>query len=221
MLKSGGKKVQVCPLCYGRFVSDFYQDFYRAYFRCQNCSLIFVDPESFLSSSEEKARYELHQNSSEARGYREFLNRLVEPLSVRLGKKELKGLDFGCGPCPTLPFMLEERGYLMSFYDPYFADNPSLLDKEYDFVTCSEAMEHFNSPAKEWNLLLARVKPGGWLGIMTNLSAEAENFGQWYYKNDLTHVSFYSRDTFSFLAERDALKVEFIGNDVILIRKPG
>lgn len=221
MLKSAGKKIHVCPLCHGRSVSDFYQGFHRSYFRCQNCALIFVDPESFLSSSEEKARYELHENSSGDQGYREFLKRLVDPLSARLGEKALKGLDFGCGPGPTLSSMLEARGYSMTLYDPYFADNPLALHMEYDFVTCSEVMEHFNYPAKEWSLLLARVKPGGWLGIMTNLSAEAETFGRWYYKNDLTHVSFYSRDTFSFLAEKDGLEVYFIGNDVILMKKPG
>ncbi len=220
MLKSARKKKEVCPLCLGKSVSDFYQDLHRAFFCCQNCALIFVDPDTFLSSTEEKARYELHENSSENLGYREFLSRLIDPLSSRLGKKKLKGLDFGCGPCPTLSLMLEEKGYLMTLYDPYFADNPSALTKEYDFVTCSEAMEHFYSPAKEWSLLPAMVKPGGWLGIMTNLSAEAETFGQWYYKNDLTHVNFYSRKTFLFLAERDGLEVEFISNDVILIRKP-
>ncbi|MCA2423427.1 class I SAM-dependent methyltransferase, partial [Vibrio alginolyticus] len=29
----------------------------------------------------------------------------------------------------------------------------------------------------------------------------------------------FSRDTFQFLAERDKLELEFIGNDVILLRK--
>jgi len=32
-------------------------------------------------------------------------------------------------------------------------------------------------------------------------------------------VSFFSRETFRYLAKRDGLKVEFVGNDVILLRK--
>ena len=41
----------------------------------------------------------------------------------------------------------------------------------------------------------------------------------WHYKNDQTHVVFFSRQTFEYLAERDKLDLEFIGNDVILLRK--
>ena len=54
---------------------------------------------------------------------------------------------------------------------------------------------------------------------MTKLATEAEAFTRWHYKNDPTHVSFFSRDTFRFLAQRDGLEVEFVGNDVILLRK--
>ena len=107
----------------------------------------------------------------------------------------------------------------MAIYDPYFAPDPSVLTRQYDFVTCTEAIEHFNQPAKEWGLLLSMIKPGGWLGLMTKLATDAEAFTRWHYKNDPTHVSFFSRDTFRFLAQRDGLEVEFVGNDVILLRK--
>ena len=67
-------------------------------------------------------------------------------------------------------------------------------------------------------LLLEMLKPAGWLGIMTRLVTDEVDFTQWYYKNDPTHVSFFSRETFRYLAERDKLKVEFIGDNVILLR---
>lgn len=54
---------------------------------------------------------------------------------------------------------------------------------------------------------------------MTKLARDVDAFAHWHYKNDPTHVSFFSRETFSFLAERDGLEVEFVGNDVILLRK--
>ncbi len=54
---------------------------------------------------------------------------------------------------------------------------------------------------------------------MTKLVIDADAFKSWHYKNDPTHVSFFSRETFRFLAERDGLDVDFVGNDVILLRK--
>ena len=44
-------------------------------------------------------------------------------------------------------------------------------------------------------------------------------FSRWHYKQDPTHVSFFSRETFTWLAARDGLTVEFIGNDVIILQK--
>lgn len=211
--------MQPCPLCHSEQHGVFVEDKNRCYFRCQQCALIFADPEAQLSSEQEKAVYDQHQNNPEDMGYRQFLGRLATPLVERLLAGPLDGLDFGSGPGPTLSIMLDEMGYNMAIYDPYFAPDPSVLTRQYDFVTCTEAIEHFNQPAKEWGLLLSMIKPGGWLGLMTKLATDAEAFTRWHYKNDPTHVSFFSRDTFRFLAQRDGLEVEFVGNDVILLRK--
>ncbi|KJG04979.1 2-polyprenyl-3-methyl-5-hydroxy-6-metoxy-1,4-benzoquinol methylase [Photobacterium angustum] len=211
--------MQPCPLCHSEQHGVFVEDKNRCYFRCQQCVLIFADPEAQLSPEQEKAVYDQHQNNPDDMGYRQFLGRLATPLVERLPAGPLDGLDFGSGPGPTLSIMLEEMGYNMAIYDPYFAPNPSVLTRQYDFVTCTEAIEHFNQPAKEWGLLLSMIKPGGWLGLMTKLATDAEAFTRWHYKNDPTHVSFFSRDTFRFLAQRDGLEVEFVGNDVILLRK--
>lgn len=211
--------MQPCPLCHSEQYGVFVEDKNRCYFRCQQCALIFADPEAQLSPEQEKAVYDQHQNNPDDMGYRQFLGRLATPLVECLPAGPLDGLDFGSGPGPTLSIMLDEMGYNMAIYDPYFAPDPSVLTRQYDFVTCTEAIEHFNQPAKEWGLLLSMIKPGGWLGLMTKLATDAEAFTRWHYKNDPTHVSFFSRDTFRFLAQRDGLEVEFVGNDVILLRK--
>ena len=211
--------MQTCPLCHSQGAGLFHQDKRRQYFRCGHCALVFADPAARLSPEDEKAHYDLHENNPEDAGYRRFLSRLADPLQERLGRSKLNGLDFGSGPGPTLSLMFVEQGHDMAIYDPYFAPEPAVLATQYDFVTCTEAIEHFYTPAKEWGLLLGMVKPGGWLGLMTKLATDADAFSRWHYKNDPTHVSFFSRDTFKFLAERDGLEVEFVGNDVILLRK--
>lgn len=208
-----------CTLCNAELHSHFYQDKQRRYFQCRNCALIFADPATWLLPDAEKRIYEQHQNSPEDQGYRQFLERLAHPLAERLGKQPLEGLDFGSGPGPTLHIMLEAMGHSIAIYDPYFAPDAYVLEKHYDFVTCTEAMEHFYTPAKEWQLMLGLIKPGGWLGIMTQLSTGTETFPQWHYKNDPTHVSFFSRATFLYLAETCQLGIEFFGNNVIIMRK--
>ncbi|WP_158162143.1 class I SAM-dependent methyltransferase [Grimontia hollisae] len=208
-----------CPLCGSADIADFEQDKRRRYFRCQRCSLVFADPASLLSAEEEKAIYNQHDNVVDDPGYRHFLSRIATPLGEKLGDASLQGLDFGCGPGPALAAVLRDAGHEMAIYDPYFFPDNRVLERTYDFVTCTEAIEHFYLPHREWRQLLGLVRPGGWLAIMTKLVIDADAFTRWHYKNDPTHVSFFSRETFCFLAERDGLDVDFVGNDVILLRK--
>ncbi|WP_087023238.1 class I SAM-dependent methyltransferase [Thaumasiovibrio subtropicus] len=212
--------MHTCPLCEAADVAHYHQDARRDYFQCQQCSLIFADPDKRLDPAMEKEVYDQHENNSEDLGYRRFLSRVATPLLDKLPAESLKGLDFGSGPGPTLSVMMSEAGHQVAIYDPYFAPDRSVLAQTYDFITCTEAIEHFYTPYQEWQQLLGMLKPGGWLGIMTKLALDYDAFARWHYKNDPTHVSFFSQATFSYLAERDGLDVEFVGNDVILLRKP-
>lgn len=211
---------EACPLCTHTHTRNFHRGKYRDYFRCLNCALIFVARDALLPPSGEKARYDLHENDPADRGYRRFLQQLITPLTQKLGEAPLDGLDFGSGPIPALAMMLEAQGHTMSLYDPYYAPRPDVLGKIYDFVTCTEAIEHFYNPGQEWELLHSLVKPGGWLGIMTKLMDDLESFPTSHYIKDETHVSFFSRQTFRYLAKRDGLTAEFIGDNVILMQKP-
>ncbi len=211
---------QACPLCAHPTTQPFHADPDRDYLHCPRCDLIFVEREALLGPAAEKARYDRHENDPTDPAYRHFLNQLVQPLLARLGPPPLKGLDFGSGPGPTLSIMLAEQGYPMRIYDPFYAPNPQVLDETYDFVTCTETLEHFYTPHIEWHELVNLVKPGGWLGIMTRIHPSPEDFPAWSYKNDDTHVSFYSQKTFTFLADQDDLHVDFIGDNVILFYKP-
>lgn len=209
-----------CRLCQSTDVAHFHQDKHRGYLRCQQCLLVFVDEASLLPLAQEKAIYDQHQNHPEDLGYRRFLNRLASPLLQRLGDAPQKGLDFGCGPGPTLSLMLEHAGHTVALYDPIYYPHTHALKQQYDFITCTEAIEHFHYPHKEWQQLLALLKPGGWLGIMTKLVIDQAAFQNWHYKNDRTHVSFFSSETFAYLAQKYGLQWEILGGDVIIMRTP-
>ena len=68
-----------CPLCNASNPTAFHQDNRRDYLRCRTCQLIFVPPDQHLSPTAEKAEYDLHQNSPNDLGYRQFLSRLFIP----------------------------------------------------------------------------------------------------------------------------------------------
>ena len=208
-----------CPLCDHIETPLFWQDARRRYHRCDRCRLIFVDPDCRLNAAAEKAEYDLHENRPDDMGYRRFLARVADPLMTRL-QAGSRGLDFGCGPGPALAAMLSEAGFATTTYDPYYAHYPDRLQQRYDFVCCTEAIEHFYRPGREWQQLLTLLRPGGWLAIMTKLARDQAAFANWHYKQDPTHVSFFSRETFLWLAARDGLGIEFIGADVILLQIP-
>ena len=207
-----------CPLCGLSGCVPFARDSNRVYLRCGQCRLIFVPPSGRLSPAEEKSHYDLHENDPEDAGYRRFLGRLFRPLQERLAPCSF-GLDFGSGPGPTLSVMFEEAGHRMNIHDKFYAPDTRVLEQEYDFITATEVVEHLAAPGAVLDQLWALLRPGGWLGIMTKLARDAAAFSGWHYKNDPTHIAFFSRDTFAWLGRHWGAVPEFIGDDVILFRK--
>lgn len=208
-----------CPLCLHSHIQAYHQDRRRSYLQCQQCELVFVEPSTLPDAVAEKNEYDLHQNQAEDPGYQQFLSRLADPLNLHL-EENSHGLDFGCGPTPLLANLLTKLGnHRMSVFDPFYANDKEVLLQTYDFISCSEAIEHFHRPQREWSSWMQMLKPKGWLGIMTKRVIDKQRFSSWHYKNDPTHVSFFSDNTFAFLASRDGLKLKIISNDVVLMQK--
>lgn len=208
-----------CPLCAAGDVEFFHRDSRREYLRCRECGLVFVPPHYFLSAEAEKAYYDLHENHPDDSGYRRFLGRLVHPL-VEKFHDGAKGLDFGSGPGPTLSVMLAEGGFPTAIYDPVYAPNQSAWHHKYDFVTASEVVEHLHRPMVDLQRLWDVLEPGGWLGIMTKRVIDREAFAGWHYKDDPTHVIFFARKTFVWLARIWNAGLEVVAPDVVLLQKP-
>jgi SAM-dependent methyltransferase len=209
----------LCPLCGRDKHKLFFKDQFRPYYRCGHCTLIFVPEFWQLDREQEKARYDTHENDPQDRGYRNYLGRIIPPLKAALGRdfSGLKGLDFGCGPGPALAMMLEEEGASMALYDPFYFDDPTVLTDSYDFITCTEVLEHMVKPKEEMEKLLTLLNPGGVLAFMTQLVTDKTDFSTWYYRNDETHICYFNHQSFRFAAEIGRLKAEFYGKDIIIM----
>lgn len=211
-------EIMSCPLCGQSEAELYWCDARREYRQCGCCRLVFVPRHQYLSAAQEKAHYDLHINSPEDQGYRRFLGRLFDPMVEKLAPAA-EGLDFGSGPGPTLSVMFDEAGFATATYDIYYARNEPNLLRDYDFVTASEVVEHLSQPGEVLDKLWSILKPCGWLGLMTKLVANRQAFSRWHYKNDPTHISFFSRDTFVWLGDRWQSTPLFFGADVVLFQK--
>lgn len=207
-----------CPLCISSEIQDYYEDKKRRYLQCERCDLVFVATEFLPDRLQEKAEYDLHENSFEDTGYRQFLNRAFMPVTEKQ-TPPASGLDFGCGPAPVLADMLTQAGFSMKWYDPIYANDKSVLSGRYDFITCTEAIEHFHRPVQEISLLTSLLKPDGLLVIMTKRVETPEKFANWHYKNDMTHVSFFSASTFDYIGREYGFSVTLYSKDVVLLKK--
>ena len=212
----------MCPLCTSSNCTHFHTDKKREFLRCQTCKLVFILPAYLPSIREEKSEYDKHENEFNDTGYIVFLERALKCIPENVmpnERKEKSALDFGCGPSPVLAILLEELGYSSSFYDPFYFNHCKPLSQRYDLITCTEAIEHFHQPRNEWKQFMRLLAPGGVLVCMTKRVISAERFSHWHYKNDPTHVSFFSEDTFSYLALKSNLSVSFPLPDVAVFRK--
>jgi hypothetical protein len=207
-----------CPLCGAASVRPFATAHGRRFLDCSLCGLVHVAPADRPTDAAAAAHYATHHNDPSDPGYRAFLDRLAAPLAERL-PPGARGLDFGSGPGPTLSLLLRERGFHVALYDPLFAPDREVLDHTYDFITCSETAEHFFEPAIEFEVVFALLRPGGWLGLMTEVLTPGRIFESWRYARDPTHVCFYRPATMEWIANRFAWEMESPRENVYLFRK--
>ena len=211
-----------CPLCLSAKLDLFFEsnrkNLLRDYLKCEICDLVFVPPEFHLNEEDEKKRYLEHENLPYDPNYRKFLNRLkmqIDPLI----KSDSVGLDFGSGPEPTLSLMFQEEGIKVNVFDKFFANDEIVLEENYDFVVCSETVEHFENIRFEFDRLHKLLKPNGVLGIMTSIFYEDIEFSDWYYKLDPTHIAFYSPETLKFIEEIWDWKIVLNTKNIVIFKK--
>lgn len=208
-----------CPLCQAESTQCYHVDGDRQYFRCSICEMIFLHPAHRISLAAEQSRYREHRNDAADAGYVRFLRRLADPMVRRL-PPGARGLDFGAGPAPVLAALLTSEGFPCKAHDPLFMPDDRLLSERYDFVTCSEVVEHLHDPAAGFALMAELLTEGGLLGVMTRFYGHEAPFSHWWYRRDPTHVCFYAEPTMRWIAEDRGWSVELPRPHVALFTVP-
>lgn len=207
-----------CPLCGSNHIESYFSNKDSKYLICSECELVFSPDEFHLNETEEKSRYDLHRNNPKDERYRKFLSKIFNPVLRCLSPGDV-GLDFGSGPGPTLSLMFSEQGYKVDLFDKFYANNESIFNNKYNFITSSEVVEHLGNPGVELNRLFNMLDNGGVLAIMTQMLSSDINFSSWHYKDDPTHICFFSKNTMKYLAKSWQVDVSFYGGDVVLFFK--
>lgn len=206
-----------CPLCGAKGIWEAKIRQFN-YYRCPECDLTFVPANEHLPPDQEKARYELHQNSLDDAGYvNMFTSKFPILRQYCVGMKTI--LDYGCGPTPVLVELLRREGYYAEGYDPFFAPHLDLT-RRYDGVISTEVFEHFACPQKELRTISQLLGPGGYLAVMTKFRQEDVPLDKWWYVHDPTHVAFYSQKTWQWIAQAFGFAILYSnGKDFIVAKK--
>lgn len=202
-----------CILCSSELLEPILTD----YFWCQCCDLRFLAPTNRLSYDEETTRYHFHKNDPNDLEYQNFVRPLFLEI-CKLAHAGDTGLDFGSGKGSALAKLLEDANFEITRYDPAFFQNPDALKKKYNFVYTCEVVEHLFEPGAVFKALKSLLIPNGFLAVMTHLYNDQINFKDWYYRKDPTHVSFYSRKSFEWIASELNFKAPtFVGERIVLL----
>lgn len=210
---------KVCPLC--RSSAEWFCDYFNEsvnFYRCTHCYGIFKSAEHFPDKKFEKERYETHNNDVNDIRYQKFVSPITNAIEKEFSNIT-KGLDYGCGTGPVATFVLEKKGYQINLYDPFFHPNENYKDELYDFIICCEVMEHFFTPNQQFLKMKNLLKPNAKLYCKTKMissNISVQDFKAWYYKDDPTHVFFYSPKSLGAICQFAEFKsVKFDDNLII------
>jgi SAM-dependent methyltransferase len=197
-----------CPICSAQtraFVDESEGIEYR---RCSVCAYVHKAPRHHPDWSEQKARYDLHENDPDDPGYRAYFGRFLDWVLPQVDVRG-RALDFGSGASDLLSTLLEEAGYdAADRYDPIYHPDSAFLSQTYDLIVSVEVFEHLSDPLETFALLIERLNPGGHIAIRTEFAPTSDAaFAQWYYRNDPTHIAFFTPETFAQMARRTGVRL--------------
>ncbi len=206
-----------CLVC-GKEVSSF-QDmqFDYNYHYCAHCH--FIKKNNKLTPELEKLEYKRHNNTLANASYVNYWHGLINDYFLNYLTVQSRVLDYGSGLFPILQAILA-RDYHMDIdiYDLYFATSSEYKKKEYDVIFITEVIEHLDDPIPVLKHLIDLLVTNGRLIVMTLFhSNDEQQFNQWWYRRDPTHISFFDYHTFIIIAKQLNVEIEFSDDKRLIV----
>jgi SAM-dependent methyltransferase len=210
-----------CKICGSECLDHLYNEKSNSnYYFCKVCEFVFQDENEVVSEEKEKEIYDLHNNTFESKGYVEMFENFIDKAIVPFIELKSNALDYGCGPGVVLAEILRNQGWNVKTYDPIYDNNSDYNNVKYNLITSTEVFEHFLNPVIELEKISKLLNKGGILAIMTLLRPKtSDEFKDWWYTRDITHISFYSPKTLYLLGKMFGLKMIYNDNKRLIAFK--
>ncbi len=179
----------------------------RPFFACNVCGLIFSD---CLISAEAVEKHYRDQYSNtfdwikEANGFVEWLRNMGSAVPLM----SLSILDYGSGS-GLLTEAFRKIGFKVDCYEPMVHGefNRESYSEAYDVIILNEVVEHLEDINKTLDIVYSVLAVNGAVFIKTLLTDQLindpekfkESFKHWWYKDDPTHISFFSFLTIDYI----------------------
>jgi len=200
----------------------FFQD-QRTFYKCTECSLIFT--EDFASKEAEEKHYKSQWATTDPDFWKGQVDVLLQLINNYPSPQHI--LDFGSGS-GEMTHEFRTRGYDVTPLEPM--THGYLKDQNYpvkfDVVIAVEVIEHLLEPWDELREIEKVMTPNGivvFTSLLTNpfidrLDAR-DQFKNWWYKDDPTHVSFFCNQTLSKMSDMRNHDIDIFGNNVFVLRR--
>jgi hypothetical protein len=198
----------LCKIC-SNLTREIHHKTFGTYHLCDYCDFISKDKEDHVSTQAQHTIYDSHHNSIDDPTYVAYFNHFLSIAVFPFVNNGKAGLDFGSGPSPVLAQMLTDTyGYTMDIYDLFYSPHKSYINKTYDLITVTEVVEHLENPLDYLSLFRDHLNENGILSIMTQFHHNNdEDFLDWHYIRDRSHISFCNECTFEIIAKKLDLNI--------------
>jgi len=210
----------LCKICQGDTTKMVDKKKNIVYYRCKSCGFVYLDDSKIIDNDSERKHYEKHNNGFDSLGYVKMFEDFIDVAIAPYAEHIKTALDFGCGRGPVLAELLHRMGMEVDKYDIYFYPQKVYEGKKYDLITSTEVFEHLQNPIEWLRLLAQHTNDNGYIVLMTKFPpADDKIFLDWWYRRDITHISFFTPKSFEIMAKKVGLnEIRTIDENIVVFQ---